>query len=296
MASENKTKVQFVQKATKFDILASELIVFPCAFVGGTFFVLLVQLMFAASNFSVFLILWLFFPILLTIVALLRNRIIERVFRRLSHDGIFQFAIFWNSYPLIVIAFSFFLGLMALRDPLYLLSSLSFLLLSIPLYFIFEHPLSQEGAVQILFEGLFSSIDDFPRRQYYWKKISKIIENLLRIGNIQVSSNDLIYHFNKKLLETNEDISDGLRSIQAWMLGEQRTGLDSIKNTFPEVEIEPCTKISFLRRVLENPTPIQANLIKFFASLISASLILIIVLISHPELLGDFLKSLLKWL
>jgi len=296
MASESETKAQFVRKATKFDILMLEFIVAPCAFVGGTVFALLIQLTFPTSNFGVFLILWLFFPILLTIVTLLRNRILERVFRRLSHDGIFHFAVFWKSYPFFVIAFSFLLGLGTLRDPIYVLSSFSFFSLSISPYLIFEHPLSYEGGVQILFEGLFSSIDDFSKRQYYWKKISKTIEDLLRIGNIQVSSNDLIFHFNKKLLETNEDISDDLRSIRAWMLGEQKTCLDSIKSIFPEVKIEPCTKVSFLRRALGNPTPTQASLIKFFASWIFAILILLILLISHPELLDDFLKSLLKWL
>lgn len=295
MASENKTEVQFVRKATKFDILVLELIVIPCSFLGGTLFALLSLLNFPTMNFGIFIILWLLFPTLFTVVALFRNRILERLFRKLSHDGIFRFAVFWKSYLFFILVLSFFFGFYTFHDPLFPLSLLAFLLLCLPLYFIFEHPLSNEGAVRILFEGLFSSFNDFPMRNYYWKKISKIIENLLRIGNIHVSSNDLIFHFNKKLLETNEDISDDLRSIQAWMLNERRTCLDSIKSVFPEVKIEPCTKISFLRRASENPI-VQANLIKVFASLIFAILMLIIVLISHPELLWDFLRSLSNWL
>jgi hypothetical protein len=293
MASEGKTKVQFVRKYTKFDILVSELIVIPYALVGGTFFVLLFLLTFPTNNFGIFLILWLFFPILLAIVALYRNRILERVFRRISHYGYLQFASTWQIFPFFVVAISFFWGLYTFHDPRYFLLSLTFLFLCIPLYFIFDSPLTYEGRVQILFEELFSSLNNYPERQPYWKKISKIIERLLKIGNIQISSNDLIFHFNKKLLETNDDISDNLRRIQAWMLGTQRTCLDSIKNIFPEIKIEPYTKISFLRRVLENPTPIQAGLIKFFASLVCLTIILIIVLIIHPELLGDFLKLLL---
>lgn len=296
MTSEGKTEVQFVRKSTKFDILVAEFIVFPYALVGGTFFALRVLSTFPTINFGIFLILWLFFPILLAIVALFRNRILERAFRRMSHVGYLQFALFWRIFPLFVIAVSFSWSLYTFRDPSFLLLSLTFAFLCIPLYFIFDHPLTYEGTVQILFEGLFSSFNNFRERQSYWRRISKIIEGLLKIGNIQVSSKDLIFHFNKKLLETNEDISDDLRNIQAWMLGRQRTCLNSIKNIFPEVKIEPYTRDSFLRRVLENLTPIQANLIKFFASWMFAILLLIIVLIIHPELLPDFLKSLFKWL
>ena len=262
MTSESKTEVQLVRKSTKFDILVSELIVLPYALVGGIFFVLLVLIRFPTidiGNIFIFLTLLLFFPVLLGVTALFRNHILEWVFGKLSHDGIFQFAVGWHVFPFfLVVVLLLLLSLNVFREPTSLLFWLTFLSLCMPLFFILEHPLSNEGAVQILFEGLFSSLDNFHRRQYYWKKISKAIEKSLKNGNIQVSSDDLTYHFNKKLLETNEDISDDLRSIQAWMLGRQKSCLDSIKRIFPEVKIEPCTKDSFLRRVfrvLENPTP-----------------------------------------
>ena len=135
----------------------------------------------------------------------------------------------------------------------------------------------------MLFEGLFASLNNVLKRQYYLKRISKIIENLLKIGNIQVSSDDLIYHVNKKLMETNEDISNDLRNIQAWMLGRQRTCLDSLKRIIPNIKIQQRKKDSFFRQILENPSPRLFDLIKFFALLI----VLLIVLLVHPELMSQ---------
>lgn len=279
-----RDEVQFVRKSTKLDIITLELIVLPSALLGGAFFALLVLLNFRTMNLFSLLLLWLFFPILLAIMALCRNYILEWVFRKISHESYLQFAIFWQiMFPILVIAISFLLWFIAPRDPIYLLSLLTFLFVSMALYFIFERPLSHDGMVQVLFEGLFSSLDNFPRRQYYLKKISKIIENLLKMGNIQVSSGDLIYHINKKLLETDEDVSNDLENVRAWMLGRQRTCLDSLKKIIPDIRIEPPMKDSFFRRVLENPTPIQADLIKFFVILI----VLLTVLLVHPELISQ---------
>ena len=288
--SEKQTedKVQYVRKFTKLSIIVSELISLSLALTGGIFFGILVLLSFPKMDFFSFLALWLVFPILLTIVAVRRNHILEWIFKRISHEGYLQFAFVWKTFPLFIFVISFYLWLNSLRYPTYLLFSLTFLFLFMPLYFIFEHPLSYEGEVQILFEGLFSSLDNFHKRQYYMREISKIIENLLKIGNIQVSSSDLIYHLNKKLLETNEDISNDLRDIQAWMLGRQRTCLDSLKRIVPDIEIKPCTKKgSFLERAWENLTPTQASLIgsliKFFALLA----ILLIVLLVRPETINQ---------
>jgi len=301
MTSEGKTEVQYVRKFTKFDILISTLMVLSFAFVGGSLFVLLVLTIFPTSvsgNVLIFFTLWFFFPLLLGLMALFRNHIVAWIFGKLSGDGIFQFAVFWNRFPLLLgglFVISFLYG--AFREPKPFLVWFTFFPLFMSLYFIFERSLSDEGVIQILFEGLFSSLNNFRKRQYYWKKISRIIENSFRMANIQISSDVLVYHLNKKLLETNEDVSDDLRSIEAWLLGRQNSCFESIKKILPEVEIKPCTKDSFLKRflkqVLENPTETQADIIKSIAWLIFFAFIVVTLLIVRPDLLGDVLSRLL---
>lgn len=301
MTSEGKTEVQYVRKFTKFDILISTLMALSFAFVGGSLFALLVLTIFPtqiSGNVLIFFTLWLFFPILLGLMALFRNRIVEWIFGKLSSDGILQFAVFWNRFPFLLVGLvviSFLYG--AFREPLPFLVWFTFLSLFMPLYFIFERSLLDDGVIQILFEGLYSSLNNFRKRQYYWKKISRIIENSFKMANIQISSDVLTYHLNKKLLETNEDISNDLRSIEAWLLGRQSSCVESLKKIIPEVEIGPCTKDSFLKRflkqVLENPTETQADIIKSIAWLIFFAFIVVMLLIVRPDLLGEVLSRLL---
>jgi len=278
-----KDEIQFVNKYTKPDLAITAFIVGLLSFIGGLFFALLVLLSFPAIGLFGFLSVGLLFLILSIVLAVGRNHIIEWIFGKISHEHYLSFVIFWKRYPWLVIAISFLLGSGMRANSTYLLYALTFLFMSTPIYFVFEKPLSNRGGIEVVFEGLFSSINNFYERQYYLKIISKTIEQAFRMGNIAVTSNDLIYNFNRKLLETNEDISDDLRNIKAWMSGEQRTCLDSLKKIIPEIKIEPYTKISFFRRVLANPTPIQADLIKFFAILIAA----VIVLLVRPELINS---------
>jgi hypothetical protein len=296
MASKGKTKPQFVREASKSELLALTLISSSSALLGGGLLVVLLLLEYPNFNFDISLALWLLFPISFGLIAVSRNRILKRTFNWLSYDGCLYSPYFWKRiFPLLEFVFSFYFFLSAFRDVRYLLVALSFIFLSIPFYFIFESSLSMRGWVQSLFEGLFSSFNNYFKLQYYWRSISKTIEGLMEIGNIQLSSNELIFEFNRKLLETNEDISNDLRSIEAWMLNERRTVLDVIERIFPSIEIRRCTKISFFEKIsayLQNPNEIQAGLIKFVLSLIFVFILSLIVLAFRPELFKDIANSL----
>jgi hypothetical protein len=296
MSSEGKTEVTFVRKTSRLEKTAVEFIILPYAVVGGVFLALIVFAGFPELNIAVSLAVWFFFPILFTILVASRNRILEWFFNKASHQSYLELAIFMKNYPFFSVAGAFVIGINAFREPMALFVALSFLFLSLPLYYIFERPLTGEGRVQILFDGLFESLDNFTRRQYYWEKISEMIEKRLKVGNIKVMSSDLIHQFNKTLLETPKDVSNDLRNIQAWMLGRQRTCFDSIKGIYPEIKFEPYTKESYLKHTFENLTSVQANLIKFLSSLAVIAILSIVVILMRPELANEALGLIQRFL
>jgi hypothetical protein len=151
------------------------------------------------------------------------------------------------------------------HDPRYFMLPLVVFFFFTAIYMIFDSPLTQEGEIVILFEMLSSHLSNFHEATQYWKKIAKKIENMLRAGSIQPSSKDLAYYFSKKLLETNDDISNDLLSIREWMLGRQRSFLEAIEHINPEIKLVPCEKNIYLDWILKNPD----KMIKYIAILIA---------------------------
>jgi hypothetical protein len=155
------------------------------------------------------------------------------------------------------------------------------------IYMIFDGPLTQEGEIAILFEMLSSPLNNFHEAQQYWKRIAKKIESMLRAGNIELSSKDLVYSFSKKLLETSDDISNDLLSIRDWMLGRRRSCFEAIKHINNEINLVPCKRNVFLDWVLTSPDAIMKY--------VFAGILIVIVLAISPNSISsilNFLRSL----
>lgn len=281
-----KDKIQYVNKSTKSDLAITSILVALLSLLGNTFLAAIILRSFPILGFYGFVAIALSFTVLFTVLSISRNHVIGWIFGRISHQSYLTFAIFWKRFPLLVVVFSILLGFSTSGDTLFVVYAFTFIFLTMPLYFIFEKPLSYEGGIELLFDGLHTSIEKFNERQYYLKPISKEIERMLESGNIEVRSGDFVYQINRRLSETDVDLSNDLLNIKSWLLGKRRILLDSLWSAVPDLEISASTKEPFLKRVIENPTPIQADLIKFFAIIVAA----VTVLLIRPEMLTSVIS------
>lgn len=98
------------------------------------------------------------------------------------------------------------------------------------LFLIFSHPLTYEGEMKILFGLLEANLNDFENRQSFLKIVSRKVENQLKLGNIRVPHNDLIYYFNMSLMR-GLNVTDDLKNIESWITDKKTSCFESLKKT-----------------------------------------------------------------
>ncbi|HML02654.1 MAG TPA: hypothetical protein VK487_04690 [Candidatus Bathyarchaeia archaeon] len=167
--------------------------------------------------------------------------------------------------------------------------SIAVFLFMVPLFLIFDRPLTEEGEITILFEMLSSSINNFHEAQRYWRRLAKRIEELFEFGNIRLSRKDLIYNFSWTFLEGNRDLSNDLISIREWMLGRTRTCLEALRNIYPKIELLPCERNIFLDWLLKNP---EETLNFVFKIIVIAVAVVLTIVGLNPSIIGEILKYL----
>jgi hypothetical protein len=157
--------------------------------------------------------------------------------------------------------------------------------LFLPFYFIFEYSLTDKGETEILFENLLFYLEHFERRNVFWKQIAGKVKRLLKTGNIDVSKGDLIYYFNLKLWETNDDLIKQLRDIEEWLLDRQASCYQSIKQIIPAVCFSP-TKRSFWSEPTATRVDVDEvlNAIKVLGTVIGIIIAVVIAIYFHVSI------------
>lgn len=276
-----------VRKATRLDNLLIGILSFLLSILGGLTIPLeLSFLHFPIIDLFVFLFLWLILPVLITSIAIFRNRILEKIFNRVSSKSYLEFAKFWEPYQYIVYISAIVLFVLGYAFPNNLpfkLLPLSIIGLLLPFHYIFYFPLTPKGEIKILFENLRSNLHHFSKRNIFWEQIAGKIEHLLKSGNIEVSKDDLIYYFNAKLWETKDDITVFLRDIEAWLLYEHNSSFDSITQIVPKDCFKVGKKKNLLRNIVNEPTTAQVDIIKVLGPVIIVIVLAVLVFV-HPEL------------
>jgi hypothetical protein len=282
---ERELEIRYVRELTISELVFLAFRVFVYTFVGGVFVLLyLVMLGFPLQNPWIFYGLW-FIPIIpFMILALGRNHILRNGFKKPnSHRKYLQFSYFWRkAVPILTVLVMFYYVVYGFHDPKYFTFPLIIFFFFTAVYMIFDGILTQEGEIAILFEMLSFSLNNFHEAIQYWKRIAKRIERMLRAGNIQLSSKDLVYYFSKKLLETNDNLSNDLVSIRDWMLGGHRSCFEAIKHINRETKLVPCKRNAFLEWVLTSPDIIMKY--------VFAGVLIGIVLAINPNSISSILN------
>jgi hypothetical protein len=279
MTSEGKTDAKFISERRALYRLLNAIIGFFSALLGiASFLTATIGPPPPTGGEAFYLLMWLF-AISFLMLGLLRNIVVRLIFKKTSHPKFLSLVFFGRKLNLlmgVVMLVLFSAGLLSTNVTLTAISFGLFFLYS-PIYLMFDGVLLYKGEITILFELLFSSLDDFVERQRWLEIISKKLGDALKLGSIKVSSDNLVFYFNMKLLEET-DIRDNLRNIEAWLLGKQKLCFNAIKEIIPENEFKPYTKNLLLKQTLKNPA-----IIKY----VFASVLLAIVIITRPELLRD---------
>jgi len=279
-----------VRKATVLQKLLSIILAIALSLIGGiAIFVELTLLHFPFTYSFVVILLLLIFPIFIVILAFYRNRIFEKLINRFSSYSFLLFARFWKIYYYLIFITTillFVLGLAVPNDLPFKILPLLVFGVSLPFYYLFSFSLTSEEEITILFENLLPNLDHFSKRNVFWGKIAKKIEELLKTGNIEVSKDDLIYYFNEKLWETNTIVTNQLRDIEIWLLDRQSSCFNSIRQIIPEVCFQPLKRKSFSRNIVSEPTSEQIDLIKALTPIIVVVVVAILIFI-HPEFVSQ---------
>lgn len=255
--TESELEIRYVRELTITELVGLGLRVFLYTWIGMTFLLLFVT-MFGfplLQNTLFFYGFWFLVPILFVILVSQRNRLFRNGFKKPdSHRRYLRFTYVWRVFvPVSTFAVMFYYIVYGFHDPRYFVLPLVVFFFFMAVYMIFDEPLTQEGEIAILFEMLSSTIDNFHEAIQYWKKIARRLESMLREGNIQLSSKDLVYSFSKKLLETNDNLSNDLLSIRDWMLGRRRSCFEGIKHINREIRLVPRQRNILLDWILKNP-------------------------------------------
>lgn len=202
----------------------------------GSFFILFGAICFLAAVFvpsppvgsNLYAIPWI---LMLSIIILApsRNIILHFIFRKISHSNFLSLVHFGRILTSAVIISGLCLliiGFLSLKGSLVLISFGLFFTYS-SIYVIFSEPLTYKGEIRLLFELLLTNSENFENRQPYLKEISKIVENQLKIGNIEAPHNELFYYFNVELLK-GTDIQNDLRNIEAWIVDKKTSFFESL--------------------------------------------------------------------
>jgi hypothetical protein len=191
----------------------------------------------------------------ITVLALSRNIIIGRIFRKISRSRFLSLVYFGRiaTYIIAIFGVSFFIiGLLSIHASL-VLFSVGLFFNCFPIFLIFSEPMTYAGEIRLLFELLLVNLNNYENRQPYLRTISKKLENQLKIANVKVPYYEFIYHFNKELLK-GTDIWNDLRNIESWMIDKRNPCFDSLKKIYPEDKLEPCKRYPLSRQLVQNPT------------------------------------------
>jgi len=234
----------------------------------------------------IYAVIWLFL-IMVTVITILRNRIIKKIFVKITPAKFYQFV--YSLDRIMSILLLFFLVTTFLLFPsngaelfLKLWSlSLSFLFL-FGVFFMFTDAITDSGKIRILFNTFFSNIDDFCERQTWMKLAFEELETKLKKGKIEVSLDKLIYYCNVKLINA-EDVKCHLVKIEQWMLGNQKVNVvDSLVQIIPKDEIKQLEKKSILDIYNEIPSELRTLLVFV--------IVLIIIACFFPEYVKEVIK------
>ena len=232
------------------------------------------------------------------VVILFRNRLIIRIFGKVSHLFFLRFINFVRYPLLILIGLYISIAILVLMDveTTIAITSIEMFLwvfaiwcFFLPLNAMFSQALTFSGRVRIEFEQVFSSLNDFSGRQKWLRKVFKRLSNLLEEGKIDVPYDRLIYHFNLRSMEL-DSAEDTLGEIERWLLDDHRddTILRSVREFLPEGEIKPIERIP-LRKYF---TLIPEEYIKWFV----LGIVVIVIAISRPQLLEKILEQIISFI
>lgn len=276
-----------MEEKRKIDLLVSAMIIGIYGLFAGIFLLsYLISLYQPISEQAIAVYVIMFsVPIALIIVAFCRNKLLRRTLKKTGHENYLRLAYNWRKMMFILTAvLVIFYYIMGLRDSkLTMLSFFSFFFF-MSLYMIFENPLTEEGEVSILFELLEQPITNFHIAREYWERIARKVQRKLGDANIHLSSKDLVYHFSKKLLVTDDDITDDLISIRDWLLGRQRSCFDGLWGLNHKIELEESKRNFMLEWFYQNPDKIM----KYGFAVIA----LVIVVAFSPNSIVTILKYL----
>jgi len=225
--------------------------------------------------------------------VMLRKKLLIMTFKKVSHLGLLWLhklmrCILWVlALSLLIAVADVQLGLGILPNTVNPVVCLfSFIFLFLPIRSMFR--LTQLGITKIAFEQLYSNINDFSRRQRWFKETFKKLESILREGNIKVSHNDLLYYANLKLMQSpNPEFT--IKKIEDWILSKRRddTIFNTIRTFLPATKIQPVEKASLTTQLSRIPTE---RILHIFYICI---LFYVFVFIREPEKILEFVKQIL---
>ena len=176
------------------------------------------------------------FPIILLFLLFYRNRFFIGHINQKSSSGFIYFSHWWRrAIPVSTVFLMCYYFFYAFTQD-YRFFTIPFVVLffMLAIFEIFDNPLTEEGEIYILVQSMISNSNNFEKVEFFWKKIAKRIEKKLRIGEIRVSRSDLVYYFSKRLLQTNDDLTNDLISIRNWLLGNQRSCYEALTHIIPK--------------------------------------------------------------
>lgn len=96
------------------------------------------------------------------------------------------------------------------------------------------------------FTMLDNNFDNFKKRQKWMNKIFKRVTKRLERGRINISHDDLIRHFNLKVLNS-EDVTEYLDDIEKWIVNDMDDAdfYSSLTQIIPKAIIKSTKKISY---------------------------------------------------
>jgi hypothetical protein len=258
MTSKNETGLQIiaiqkVQYRLLNAVLGSVLILFAASAFMTAIFVTPLPV---GSN--IYAIPWLFVVVII-FLALLRNRILQFIFGRVSHSRFLSLMHNGKVLTYTIVAYAVLLFMMSFLSTdatvrmRFVASSFGLFFVWSAIFFIFSSILTRAGKTRLLFELLLENLDNFEERQPYLRAISRKVEDQLKIGNIKVPCYEFVYYFNMKLLK-GTDIQNDLKNIESWIVDSKTPCFKSLKKIYPEKKLEPCKRVSLYRQLVETPT------------------------------------------
>jgi len=171
--------------------------------------------------------------------------------------------------------------------PNILIISLSIGLIYAPFVTVFIDSFSTNGVIKFEFIELDKHFNNFKERQIWMKKILKRMVELLRLGNIDINYDDLVYNLNLKIGESEEMARKHLVVFEQWLYSNLNDEclMNSLHDIISSDNISPLKKRP-LNTYFHWLTP------EYF-KLIITLLAIIYISIAHPELIEMAVSKLL---